>query len=282
MENIAIKNKTDNSFYPQNSHLSTNMGVELVSAGIVFDKIPYHCNNRVRDDYLLLFTISGNAVVSEDHAYEELTEGNWFLLVPELVHSYRAVSPWSLAYIHFKGWLIDELLEKLGLFDIERLSFRQINSSAEKLIIEIGGSKGGLSLGEETHRNALFLQLLITLHQNYEWQFNRHGSLLNAEKFMDENYNKDISLDDLAKEANMSKFHFTRQFKKRFGYSPIKYLQKTRIEKAKNILSANSTIRIDEVSKLTGFTDPLYFSKVFKSIIGQSPRNFREKAKTEI
>ena len=56
--------------------------------------------------------------------------------------------------------------------------------------------------------------------------------IVQAKLYIDKNYSENIDLENIAGEANFSKFHFIRQFKKIYGKTPYKYLMHTRIEKA--------------------------------------------------
>lgn len=90
------------------------------------------------------------------------------------------------------------------------------------------------------------------------------------------NYQHNLSLDFLAAIACMSKPYFVNQFRKLVGQSPMRYLQKVRIEAAKRLLAA-SNMSITEVALVSGFRDPLYFSRVFQRNIGCAPTTFRQK-----
>jgi AraC-like DNA-binding protein len=88
------------------------------------------------------------------------------------------------------------------------------------------------------------------------------------------NYMQDITTNSLAKLAFVSETHLTHTFSSRMGTSPMKYLQMIRIENAKRLLSTSDKT-ISEIASLVGFNDPLYFSRVFRLIIGHSPKIFR-------
>jgi transcriptional regulator GlxA family with amidase domain len=92
--------------------------------------------------------------------------------------------------------------------------------------------------------------------------------------------NEDMSLAFLAEKAGISRFHFIRNFKQKYGYSPIHYIHKRRIEKAQNFLLHESPrMKIYEISEAVGIKDPLYFSRSFKKTVGMSPEKFRTYAK---
>jgi AraC-like DNA-binding protein/KaiC/GvpD/RAD55 family RecA-like ATPase len=97
-----------------------------------------------------------------------------------------------------------------------------------------------------------------------------------AIKFLENNYNKDLSLSDIAKAVNLSPSHFNRLFKENTGYSCINYLTNLRIKKAEQLLK-NVKYNVSEVAYKVGYTDPLYFSRIFKKYIGVSPIDYKNR-----
>ena len=80
-----------------------------------------------------------------------------------------------------------------------------------------------------------------------------------------------ICLEDLARVAGLSKFHFSRSFKAAIGVTPHQYLLKRRIEKAANALKTES---IAQVAYQFGFTDQSHFTRVFKKVKDVTPKQF--------
>jgi transcriptional regulator GlxA family with amidase domain len=90
-----------------------------------------------------------------------------------------------------------------------------------------------------------------------------------AKQFMDKHYAESISIDDLAREASLSKFHFQRLFKEKYGLTPIRYLQFLRIDQAKKLLRKGYPVTV--VCGEVGFDSVPTFSKLFKTITGKMP-----------
>jgi len=84
-----------------------------------------------------------------------------------------------------------------------------------------------------------------------------------------------LSLELLAAAANLSVDHLGRQFKRELGVSPIKYLIRYRIDRARELIERGSP-SIKEVAYEVGFHDPLHFSRVFSLLMGQSPTHFKK------
>ena len=93
-------------------------------------------------------------------------------------------------------------------------------------------------------------------------------------EFINENYFRNISINYLAKSFNFNRSYIYMLFKKEFGISPQEYILNKRIEKAKELLSDRKRLRICEVAFAVGYSDPLYFSRLFKKATGVSPLKF--------
>lgn len=98
----------------------------------------------------------------------------------------------------------------------------------------------------------------------------------NACEFIRLNYNKDITLEEIANHSNLSPFYFSKIFKENTSQTFICFLTDIRIEEAKNLL-LNSNSSIKEITRSIGYNDPNYFTRVFKKTVGCSPTDFRNK-----
>lgn len=92
--------------------------------------------------------------------------------------------------------------------------------------------------------------------------------------FIRQNYDRQISLDDMAKAAGMSSKYFCYFFKEMTGKTPVEYLKGYRIEKASGKL-INTDMSVTEIAYASGFNDLSYFIKTFKAQKGISPKKFR-------
>ena len=89
-----------------------------------------------------------------------------------------------------------------------------------------------------------------------------------------ENYNKDISLDDVSGIVNISPYYFSKIFKEETGENFIEYLTRIRIEKAKEFL-VQPDVSIKEAGIRSGYTDPNYFSRIFKKQTDITPSEYK-------
>ncbi len=101
------------------------------------------------------------------------------------------------------------------------------------------------------------------------------GLICKAKKYIEENYHRDISLDDVSRIVDISPYYFSKLFKEETGENFIEYLTNLRINKAKDLLM-HSGLNIKNICVDTGYSDPNYFSRIFKKQVGVTPTEFRE------
>ncbi|MGI6449194.1 MAG: helix-turn-helix domain-containing protein [Desulfitobacteriia bacterium] len=94
-------------------------------------------------------------------------------------------------------------------------------------------------------------------------------------KYLKENYQHEYCLEDVAKAANLSPYHFIRVFKSQTGKTPYEFLLDLKLQKAKEML-IDSTKTITEICSELGFSSPSYFAAVFNKNIGESPKVYRQ------
>ncbi|MBQ3235441.1 MAG: helix-turn-helix domain-containing protein [Clostridia bacterium] len=102
-----------------------------------------------------------------------------------------------------------------------------------------------------------------------------------AIEFINDNYTEQFTLDFLAEKFNCSGNHFIKKFKEKTGYTPIKYLSIKKIEEAKRLLE-NTDLPINIIMEKVGYLDASYFSKLFKKLVGYSPKNFRDNVDNKV
>ena len=81
--------------------------------------------------------------------------------------------------------------------------------------------------------------------------------------YVQENYNRDISIEEISKLCNFSEYYFMRFFKKYSGTSCLKYINNYRLEKAAELLKSTA-YSITDISLECGFNNLSYFNKLFK------------------
>ncbi|WP_144550397.1 response regulator [Bacillus sp. X1(2014)] len=98
--------------------------------------------------------------------------------------------------------------------------------------------------------------------------------VIRCKEIMDSNYNKEISLQEVAEIIGVSAAHLSRVVKKELGKNFTEYIVDLRMEKAKNLLESTN-FKVMDISKTVGYDNPDYFSRIFKRQCGISPQDYR-------
>ena len=116
----------------------------------------------------------------------------------------------------------------------------------------------------------LALQLRLTMFNN-----SSSFDLEAVEALMRNSLHQELSLDTLAHYSQLSKFHFAKKFKELTDSSPIQHFINMKIQHACSQLD-NSDIAIKDIASGLGYSDPYYFSRLFKKLVGISPKQYRD------
>jgi AraC-like DNA-binding protein len=101
--------------------------------------------------------------------------------------------------------------------------------------------------------------------------------VVSAKMFIDDNFEESINLEQISKQAFLSRFHFHRIFTAVYQKTPHRYLTEKRVRRAK-VLLAKEGISISEVCNSVGFESLGSFSSLFKKINGYAPQYYRNLA----
>jgi AraC-like DNA-binding protein len=98
----------------------------------------------------------------------------------------------------------------------------------------------------------------------------RRAFVFDVEQFCWQNLSRPIGVEDMARVARMSRYHFSRQFERARGISPGRYLATLRLDEARRLLTGGGRT-VKEVAERCGYGDANYFCKVFRRNFGVSP-----------
>ncbi len=126
------------------------------------------------------------------------------------------------------------------------------------------------------------LQILITIYRyfpitndsNTTFTIQKIDGIIRAIEYIDKNFIYDISLEDIAKKAFLSKSHFCVIFKKTNGLTPWEYINIKRINKAVDLLKT-TTLSVFDIATQCGYNNTANFNKQFRAITGQTPTTIR-------
>lgn len=102
----------------------------------------------------------------------------------------------------------------------------------------------------------------------------KDNDIQQALRYIHNNFATEISLDRVAMTAGISKFHFSRLFKKMTGSTYQSYLNQVRVEQAKNLLQSD-TLTVTDIGYAVGYSDLTHFERIFKKLTGTTPSQYR-------
>ncbi len=231
--------------------------------------------------------------------YQELTPGDVFVIKDkEIQHGFENPKELELYNFIYNDEFIRNSSEDLyqlegfqTLFVLEPLfSGRQeyrnrvrlnseslylVSCQAKKILDELTQRKPGY----KTLVKALFIELIILLSREYsrpELQGPTHKLVRMgmAVAFLEKNFREPVTVTQLAQIAAVSERQFLRLFKTCFNSTPIKYINRLRVNYAKDMLKSQST-EMKDIAFHSGFNDPNYFARKFREITGTTPTNYR-------
>lgn len=231
-------------------------------------------------DYHYLHTLEGSGYLIVDGQKYLVDENTAFFLYPGVAHEYfAATSKWSTIWLTFNGPASEMVLRTMGIKPFE--IFKLTNKKYLEGILEAISNKASVynyivSIECSQLIYSFILHMYLNLQNKIEKNFeSNYLKLLPVLQYIEENYKKAISLEEISSIVNLSPQHLCTVFKKTFQTTPYEYLIRVRIQKAKELLMRQSSIQIKEVCYEVGFKNPSYFCYMFKKLEGITPLQFK-------
>ena len=112
---------------------------------------------------------------------------------------------------------------------------------------------------------------MVTKKEEHENQL-----VVKAQSYIQENFQKDLTLDEVSRQLDLSPYYFSKLFKEETGSNFVEYVTGLRVARAKELLQ-QETLSMKEICVSVGYGDPNYFSRIFKKHTGVTPTEYREK-----
>jgi AraC-like DNA-binding protein len=245
----------------------------------------------------LVIILKGTAIHVIDQLEFPVKAGDVFVIAQNHEHQYQEMHGLALANILFEPealmmnqWDIRALPGFHALFSLEpafrsqhqfksrlQLSERQLNHVNE-MIHDLTRETEMRNPGYRVMAKGLFMQLAVLLSRSYSDKPSDESLDLlrigDAIAHIETHYTEKITLDELAGKSHLSKRHFTRIFQECIGRSPIDQLMHVRCRKAAELLKGTERT-ITDIAFDCGFSDSNYFTRCFRRIMGQTPKQYR-------
>lgn len=149
--------------------------------------------------------------------------------------------------------------------------------------------RNNLTIGSAMMISFYLSQILVKIsrivisNMNIKLHFDEQGKIPQAVQeaifLIHENYHKPLEIKDICHKLEISPQYLIRLFNKSLGITPLQYLNRHRIDKAKELLR-NSSMTMQEICFGIGLENPFYFSRLFKRLEGIAPSNIKKSAST--
>lgn len=266
-------NKRDTTNYKTERYMQIN------SCG--FQRMPAYwtvIREKGRYDYHLLLVDSGELEVCCGNNTKILRKGNFVIYEPSEKQYYESKTAVSSHWMHFGGTVAEEILSSYGLRSGIYLTDYSINAfEAYSTLIRQFNQPNLKMLANGT-------LLILLAHISAAVNNIRHPKISDAMSeiitYINMNYNKQLTIEELSQRAGYSKSRFLHLFKELMNTTPLAYRNNIRLTNACELLSGSGQ-SIGNIALSCGFEDQLYFCRVFKKRYGISPGEYRRQTVTE-
>ena len=241
-----------------------------------------------RNHFLFHYVISGTGTLMADdssgqtHVYS-VKSGQGFMIFPSQINTYIADKelPWEYTWVEFDGLRAKEAIRITGLSPdspIYRAHFHDLREIMMNEMLYIAKTKEKPALNLIGH---LYLFLDALIRSVSPAKLSKGGKLRDfyiheALAFIEQNFQNDISVEDIAEVCGLNRSYFGKIFKEALGITTQEFLLNYRMTKAAELLKLTQ-LSIGSISAAVGYNNPLHFSRAFKHVYQVSPREWRNR-----
>lgn len=246
----------------------------------------------VRNHYLFHYIISGRGMLyshaSNDDIHEySLGANQAFLICPGQINLYTAdeADPWKYVWIEFDGMRAEDSLLQAGLDQDRPIYNPRTAEEGERLRDQMlyfseNAARSPLHL---VGRLSLFLDELIEFsdsRQDVSQQSQRDFYINEAVVYIQQNYHRELTVDEVAGFCKLNRNYFSRKFKEVVGCTPQEFLIRQRLTNAGELMRLTN-LPIKAIAAQCGYPNQLHFSQAFKKYYGLPPREWRKQNHTK-
>lgn len=239
-----------------------------------------------RNHYLFHYCISGTGTLyaqnaKGDSVTYQVKSGQGFLLFPHQVCTYIADQehPWEYVWLEFDGLRAKETVELAGLSlnqPVYRARYKDIAETMKSEMMYIVNHRDSTPFHLIGH---LYLFIDSFVRSSAFVRPGKENSLRDfyikeAVTFVEQNFQNDISVEDIAAACGLNRSYFGKIFHETMGKSPQEFLISYRMTKATELLKLTG-LSIGDIGNAVGYPNQLHFSRAFKNVYEISPRQWR-------
>lgn len=232
-------------------------------------------------EYVLIYCINGKGWYMLDGKRQEVCANQFFILPAEKPHQYGSPNKegWTIYWAHFKGRKASSIYEALkGTNTLAVAANSRINDRKTLFDELLNVMEEHMTEATITYVNMSFHQLIGSFIYPEVFRQSKYPTgkapdtffISKVTHYMNENIDKQITMEEFASVFGYSQSYFYRLFMKETSHSPMSYFHRLKIQRATELL-VNTHLKINQIGFRLGFDDPYYFSRLFKNITGLSP-----------
>ena len=242
-----------------------------------------HVSSRSNlQSFLFFMVLDGSGKLEYNGREYKLEEGSMVFINCHHPYSHTTdpANLWTLRWVHFygptMGSVYNKYCERGGRPVFVPDDTAPFTSTLDSLYALASSSDyiRDMRINEELNRLCTLL-MEESWHPEDKKAAPKRQSVSEVKEYLDTHYAEKVVLDELATNFFIDKYYLTKTFKSQFGLPISTYLQNIRITKAKQLLRFSEK-SVEEIGYEVGLGAPAYFSRVFKSVEGVSPKRYRE------
>ncbi|MDC7231677.1 MAG: AraC family transcriptional regulator [Spirochaetales bacterium] len=255
------------------------MFLHVQTTGIIHTKKDYYIIREKLEGMLLLSVLKGQGRLVYAGKQYKLIPGSTFLIDSRDHHELFScdTDPMVFCFLHFSGPQSREYtraIQQSGGTVLQLNKRDRILANMRHIILVLKGKAPDAPIRCASLIHEILMTFMLRVQSNIQQYSDSPEPMQRVLIYIEENYFTPLTLDSLASVANISKYHFTRLFKKHFGQSAYDYVLSVRINKAKEML-LNTNRSVSIIAEDCGFESLSHFSRSFKSRERFSPREYR-------
>lgn len=237
---------------------------------------------RGRRDFQLIYVASGKAHFHFGEEERIVTAGHIVLYRPKepQKYEYYGKDQTQVFWVHFTGNDVTNILRSYGITDNKKVFYCGSSLDNQNLFRKMINE---LQMSKENYAEMLEMylrQIFITMQRAFIGTIKKEKARVvdkieKATVYFNENYSQEINIDEYAEQMHVSVSWFIRNFRESTGLTPMQYILSKRIYNAE-ILLQDPSYNVSEISRVVGYDNPLYFSRIFKKAKGLSPSEYRK------
>ena len=286
----------------KNKHANRNLPLELDTYGFFISKESHHRDTmptyHAHPHYEILYISTGTKhLIINNNSTHTLDSDCIMLLKPHILHQTKSLSPniQQRILIHIRSDIVDGFKEFASshITDCFNMPILKLSSYARKMMNYFLSSLVSLPVGSPDYvakGKVLLINLLSLLTDEYieqrkaeipESTKREQNYATQISEYIANNFEKPITVADIAYKLHFSEIHTNRVFKKVMNTTIHKYLVSIRIINAKKMLLEDAT-SVHLVAERCGFNSPESFSRAFRQHMGCSPSEYKKLSETII